>query len=386
MTRQQSNGPALVLWAAIGTIVVVLVGIGLIAMNMLETARGRHIEDAPQPPLTTLVVSAACLLVAAGWATWLVRHRGSRDLATRLVSGIAVLLLIVTPIVGWQAFSSERDLTIVTSTCNAESLRNTGGDLRTSCTEAAVETIVLLGAVNGDKSWVPDTATGNLTREFHTLPPGSWETQLTVDGPADTVAVVVIGERDGDPVRLGSLRPQFDAASERLRWSGVIPVADDVATLQVQFYLSPTPAVESARIRFDVRACTGQTIRTFDAAGCEPIDVDSPYIYEQSPEGARTWRQLHVTRDGESFVVSNLEARTYTLQPDYVTIEKTTQSTDVLIIPAAMEQVAANSITEPGASSFDLEIDESTGELVYVIYVFPAGPTFASTTGIPAPE
>ena len=381
MTKQQSNRSGLVLWAAMGTIVLALAGIALVGFHLLDNASGRSIEDAPQTPLTPTLVSALGMLLAAGWALWLVRTRGSHDLSARIVSGIAVVLLVVTAFAGWQARGSERNLTIVTTTCNAESLRNIGGDVRTGCSEDAVETIVLLGAVRGDQAWVPDTITGNLTRQFINLPAGSWQTRLTVDGPADTVSVVVIAERDGEPVRLGTLRPHYDAATARLRWSGVVPVAADVSSLQVQFYLSPNPAVTSARIRFDVRACTGQSIRTFDAAGCEPMDAGSPFIFEQPPEGARTWRQLHVSGDGDSYVVSNLEARTYTLQPDYVNIEKTTQSTDVLIIPAAMEQVAANSITAPGESSFDLQIDDSTGELVYVIYVFPTGPTFAHSAG-----
>ena len=240
------------MWAAMGSVVLALVGIALVVFYLLANAGGRHIEDAPHPPLTLLLVSAAALLLASGWAIWLGRHRGGRDTISRIVAAIAVALLIATPIVGWQAFTSERDLTIVTSTCSAESLRTTGGDPRSGCSEEAVETIVLLEAVRGDGTWVPDATTGNLTREFRDLPPGSWDTRLTVDGPADTVSVVVIAERDGDPVRLGTLRPQFDAESERLRWSGVIPVADDVANLQVQFYLSPNPAVVRSRVLIDV--------------------------------------------------------------------------------------------------------------------------------------
>lgn len=89
-----------------------------------------------------------------------------------------------------------------------------------------------------------------------------------------------------------------------------------------------------------------------------------------------------ILTEDDSFVVSNLEARTYTLQPDYIAIENATQSTDVLIIPAAMDQVAANSLTEPGENEFVIEIDPSTGELHYVVYVFPTGPTYANQPAI----
>src|SRR5699024_1486915 len=110
---------------------------------------------------------------------------------------------------------------------------------------------------------------------------------------------------------------------------------------------------------------------------CEPLETGSPLVYEKAPEGTRTWRQLHVFREGPAFVVSNLEARTYTLEPDYVNIEKTSQSTSVVIIPAAMDQVPENSVTSPGESSFDVQIESNTGELTYNIYVFPTGPTYA---------
>lgn len=377
MTENHPTKPGLIVAAAIGTIVLAMLGIALIALDLLEEAGGRHIEDAPQPPLTITLVCGLGLLVAAGWAVWLARERGVGNLITRIVASTAVILLIVTPIVGWQAFSSDRQLTIVTSTCDAESLRNRGGDLRNGCSDEAVDTIVLLEGVDGDTIWVPDATNGNLTREFSDLPAGNWEAKLTVDGPPETVTVGVVAERDGEPVRLATLRPYADPESDRLRWSGVIPVDGDVTDLQVQFFLSQNPAVESARIRFDVRECAGQNARAFDASLCEPMEANSPLVYEQTPEGARTWRQLYVTREGQSFFVSNLEARTYTLQPDYVNIEKATQSTDVLVIPAAMDQVAANSITAPGESSFEVQIDTNTGELTFNIYVFPAGPTFA---------
>jgi hypothetical protein len=263
---------------------------------------------------------------------------------------------------------------VVSATCKADSSRNAG---YSDCNEEAVDTIVLLEAVNGSRTWVPDSITNNLTREFTDLPTGPWQARLTVDGPADTVTVNVIAERDGDPERIGSLQPYFDTESDQLRWSAVVPLDSDISRVQVQFVRSPNPAVQSARLRFEVRSCQGQNIRTFDASQCQPMDAGSPFIREQTPEDARTWRQLWVTREGESFVVANLEARTYTLQPDYVFIEQETQSTDVLIIPATMEQTVASSIAEPGASSFTIDIDPNTGELAYIIYVFPAGPTFA---------
>ncbi len=385
MTEKQAPQPGMAVWVAIGTLVLVLLGVAVIALQTLETARGQYIEDAARPSLIPTLVSAVGLLVAAGWAIWLARNRGRNAPLTLIASTIAVVLLVVTPITAWQAFTGGRELTVVTSTCNAESLRTTGGDPRASCAETAVETIVLLEAVQGNESWVPDT-TGNLTREFNDLPPESWDARLTVDGPDDTVAVAVIAERDGDPVRVGSLRPSMDTEPERLRWSGVVPVANDVSTLHVQFYLSPNPAVESARIRFEVHSCAGQNIRSFNADRCEPTGASSPFVYEQSPDGTRTWRQLHVVPDGDAFVVSNLEARIYTLEPDYLAIENATRSTDVLIIPAAMDQVERNSITSPGETDFDIEIDASTGELTYMVYVFPTGPTYAGKPGVGAPE
>ena len=67
------------------------------------------------------------------------------------------------------------------------------------------------------------------------------------------------------------------------------------------------------------------------------------------------------------------------LQPDYAGIEMYTQSTDVLIIPSAMPQTEENSVAVPGESVFEVPIESNTGELRYTIYVFPTGPTFATS-------
>src|SRR5699024_5684336 len=102
--------------------------------------------------------------------------------------------------------------------------------------------------------------------------------------------------------------------SEHLRWSAHVPIDDDISTVQVLFYLSANPAVESASIRFDVRECQGQTMRSFDASQCAPMESSAPLVVEKSPEGTRTWRHPHVTRNGSQMVITNLEARTYELQ------------------------------------------------------------------------
>lgn len=374
MTDKPAQKSSLELVAAIGTILLVLLSIILLALDILARANGRPIEDVPNPPLAPVVVCGMALLLAAAWAVWLARDRGLQNTTTRVVVGLAAVLLVVTPLVAWQEFSSHRELTVVSATCEADASRNTGFS---DCSEEAVDTIVLLQAVDGSKTWVPENITNNLTRDFTDLPDGPWEARLIVDGPADTVTVNVIADHDGDPVRIASLRPSFDEESDRLRWSGVMPFGSDISNVQVQFVRSTEPAAESARLRFEVRSCQGQNIRTFDASQCQAMDATSPFVREETPKDARTWRQLWVTREGQTFVVSNLEPRTYTLQPDYVFIEQETQSTDVLIIPAAMEQTATNSLAEPGASNFTIDIDANTGELTYIIYVFPAGPTFA---------
>lgn len=377
MTRKQRNQPAYLLAAIVATIVLALAGIALISLDLLEQAGGRHIEDAPQPPLTITLVSLTALIVAAAWAIWLVRDRGFGSIISKIVIGLAAVLLMATPYLGWQALNSDRDLTVVTNICSAESLRNTSSNLRNGCEETAVDTIVLLEGVETDDTWVPDETTGNLTRTFNDIPGGNVETRITVDGPAETVTVTVVAERDGKQVRLGTLRPHTDVESERLRWSGTIPVDEDMTDLQVLFFVSENEPVQSARVRFNVLSCAGQSESNFDASRCEPLDTGSPLVYEKAPEGTRTWRQLHVFREGTAFVVANLEARTYTIEPDYVNIEKTSQSTSVLIIPAAMDQVPENSVTSPGKSSFDIQIESNTGELTYNIYVFPTGPTYA---------
>ncbi len=378
MTKHKQSTPSpLPLAAAILTVILVIGAITIIVLDQREIARGRTIEEAAQTPLTLPLVCGGLLLIAIGWLYWLAKHHGLRHIVTMVVTGIAAILLVATPLFAWQAFTSERDLTVISMTCDAESLRNTGRPVLADCEQNAVDTIVLLEGVQSNDQWVPDKATGNLTREFDSLPGGDWETMLTVDGPPDTVAITAVGQRDDDPVRLGSFRPYMDAESERLRWSALVPIDADISTVQILFYLSANPAVESATIRFNVQECRGQTLRSFDASGCAPMEVSAPLVVEKSPEGTRTWRHPHVTRDGSTMVITNLEARTYELQPDYSSIETYTQSTDVLIIPSAMPQTAENSLTEPGASSFEVTVEDNSGELIYTIYVFPAGPTFA---------
>ena len=377
MTEKTPTKPAYLLAAIVATIVLALAGIALITLDLLEEAGGRRIEEAPQPPLTITMVSLIALIVAAAWTFWLMRDRGFGNVFTKIAAVVTVALLVATPVFGWQAINSDRDLTVVTNLCSAESLRNTSSNLRDGCEESAVDTIVLLEGVKSDDSWVPDETTGNLTRTFQDIPGGNVKTRITVDGPDDAVTVTVVGERDGKQVKLGTLRPYADAESEQLRWSGTIPLDGDMNKVQVLFFVSENEAVESARVRFNVLSCDGQNAQNFDASSCEPMDTGSPLVYEKPSEGARTWRQLHVFREGDAYVVSNLEARTYTLEPDYVSIENATQGTSVAIIPAAMEQVPENTITSPGESSFEINIDSNTGELTYNVYVFPSGPTYA---------
>lgn len=376
--QHQPTSSSIPLIAAIFSVVLVIGAIALVALDRIEIAQGRNIEDAAQTPLTLPLVCGGLFLLSIGWLYWLIKHHGRRHIVTLVVTGLAVLLLIATPLFAWQSFHSQRDLTVISMTCDAESLRNTGGAALANCEEDAVETIVLLEGVKTDDTWVPDEATGNLTREFHDLPGGNWSTMLTVDGPPDTVAISAVGQRGDESVRMGSFRPYMDVESERLRWSALIPINDDISTVQILFYLSANPVVESASIRFDIRECQGQTLRSFDASQCEPLETSTPLVIEKSPDVTRTWRHPLVTRKGSEMVIKNLEARTYKLQPDYSSIEMYTQSTDVLIIPSAMQQVEENSLTEPGASSFEVVVDDNSGELAYTMYVFPTGPTFAN--------
>lgn len=372
--HEQTGRSSYPLFAAILTVILVIGAMTAIVLDVLATARGRAIEDVPQPPLVLPLVCAGLLVIAAAWLYWLVRTYGVRHIVTIVVAGATALLLVATPLFAWQSVTSERDLTVISLTCDAELLRNSGGASLAQCEEEAVDTIVLLEAMNGDDQWVPDASSDNLTRTFEGLPGGPWETMLTVDGPADTVAVSAIGERGDEQVRLGSFRPYMDSESGRIRWSGRVGLEADVSTVRVLFYLSANPAVESARIRFEVRECSGQNLRTFDASQCEPMDASAPFVIEKSPEGPRTWRHPQVSRQGSDLVITNLEAREYELQPDYASIEIYTQSTDVLIIPSAMPQIAENSISVPGESAFQIPIESNTGELVYTIYVFPSGP------------
>lgn len=378
MSKQhQPSTPTLPIVAAIATVVLVLAAIALVAMDLIENSQGRKIEEASQTPLLHPLVCGALLLVAAGWLVWLAKTHGTKHLLTIITATAAALLLVATPLLAWQATTAERELTVISMTCDAETLRSTGDMAQASCVENPVDTIVLLGGVKSDDSWTPETITDNQTRDFTELPAGDWESTLEVDGPPDTVAVVATGEKNGETTRLGSFRPYMDAESGRLRWRALVRMDADISKVHVQFYLSANPAVESASVRFQVRECRGQLVRDFDAEQCTPTAVNSPLVMEVPPTDVRTWRHPHVANDGSGFVITNLEARDYLLQPDYASIELYAENTDVHVIPAAMPQVAENSVAVPGESRFTLPIESNTGELVYTIYIFPRGDVYA---------
>lgn len=380
MRKESSPSSLLPLVAAGLTILLTLGALALVTIDRLASSSGRHIEDAPQTPLVLPIICGVLLLIAIGWSVWLIRQHGLRHTLSLIAIAISAILLVLTPLFAVQSFSNQRDLTVVSMTCDAEDLRFAGGAPTSSCTDQAVETIVLLQGVSSSDQWIPDSATGNLTREFTDLPGDKWDARLIVDGPLDTVAVAaVVGEGD-EQTRIGNFRPYMDTDSNQLRWSAVVPVDTDVSTVRILFYLSQNPAVGSASIRFDVQECPGQPVRSFDASKCAPFVNAAGFVMEAPPAGPRTWRHPRVVLDGTSLVVSNLEARTYELEPDYATIEMYTQSTDVLIIPAAMPQIEENSITKPGDASFEITINEQSGEQLYTIYIFPSGPTYADAS------
>lgn len=359
------------------SIISALIGAVLIVLEQIRATRYQSIDSASSPKLMLPIVTGFLCLTAVGWAIWLVRTRGIRTVASIVMTVVAIALLIATPVFAMQVRDSSRELRVTSMLCDADSLTITGGNPDTGCEDASVETIVLLQGLESDRQWVPGTSTDNLVRTFANLPSGSWNAMLTVDGPESTVAASVLAERDGELIRIGQLRPSPDQESGKMRWTGQVSVHDGDGDLKVLFYESANPAVASARIRFDVRTCTGQSVRTFDASMCESQGTGAALVREQSPDGTRTWRQPWVEAEGTSLVVSNLEERTYIMQPDYPSIQTETQSTDVLIIPAAMEQVESNSLTAPGAKEFEIEITASTGTIEYLIYIFPTGSNFA---------
>ena len=373
------NHPAAItVVAIIGTVVVLIGGLTLAALAQLRALQNRPIEQVPTTDLTLAIVAGVFFLIALGWALWLRTRYGTRSLRTIIAAAISLVLLVATPVFAWAAFDGGRDLTIATMTCTASAQAASANDPLAGCESTAVDTIVLLQGVNSDSQWTPAAASTNETRAFTDLPAVSWKANLVVDGPESTVTAYALAERDGGWHRIGRLQPALDAASGRLRWSATIAVDANVRNLRVQFVLSEHEAVGSAQLRFVVYACSGQSPRTFAAEDCDAIDIDTALIREATPEGNRTWRQPVVTYDGGTMVVGNLEARTYTFQPDYTAIQVRTQATDILIIPAAMPQQEANSLALPGASSFPIDITSSSGVLEYNIYIFPAGAEFAT--------
>ncbi|MCA9835206.1 MAG: hypothetical protein KC435_14725 [Thermomicrobiales bacterium] len=359
--------------AIVATVLLALGGFTLLILDYLHSTRRLAIEDAARIDLTRPLVGGVFLLLALGWLLWLWKTRGLRSTGTIVAAIVATMLLIATPLVTLQAFRSDRDLTITTMNCAADTLLSSANNALAGCEDAAIDTIMLLGGITSNDQWIPEDSSTNQVRTFADLPTGDWSATLTVDGPESTVTVYVLAERDGSWIRIGQLRPGMDSESGRLRWSGQISVNASDTNLKVQFVASANEVVPSAQLRFTVKSCVGQNTRTFDASTCETTNPGASLIQEETPDGTRTWRQPIVTLEGGVLVVANLEARTYSFRPDYATIQIQTENTDIFIIPTAMEQVEGNSITHPGDSTFDITIAPSTGVIEYTIYIFPTG-------------
>ena len=158
--------------AAVLTVLLVIGGVIVIVLHRLEIADGRTIEDAATALPVVPLVCGGLLVLALGWLIWLVRNLGMRDILTIVVAVGAAILLVITPLFAWQSINNERDLRVVSMTCDAEELRNTGGPVLANCEQNSIDTIVLLQGVESDDQWVPDSATDNMVREFHNLPGG----------------------------------------------------------------------------------------------------------------------------------------------------------------------------------------------------------------------
>lgn len=359
------------------TLAAVIVVAALYIINRLAIVRGRTLDQVQDARWNVPILAAVLLAIALVWLVWMVRRFGLRHIATVVTAMVAVALLIVTPLLAWQAGTASRELTVTNMTCDPEALRTTGGDPLMDCQENAVDTIVHISALESDDTWTPDSMEANTRSRFGDLPAGGWDARLTVDGPAETTAVHVVDVSGDRPVRLATFTPRFDEETARMIWSGPMRFPGGADNIRVLFYLSEQPASPSASLRFNVRACTGQSIRTFNAAECESYASSVPVVMEAPDDTARTWRYPINRMEGGTQVVSNLEARSYTFTPDLTSVQMLSQSADVLIIPAPLEQVESNAVAAPGVGQFQVEIAENTGPQEYVVYIFPSGPTYA---------
>lgn len=372
-----SSSPRTVLVAAIVSGIAILASLALLVLDYLATTQGRTIQQVIDARWNRTLLLGVLLIIGLGWSIWLVRHRSWRDLAVIGVSVLTAVALIGTSVAAWGAINSPRDVVLTSMQCDAEALRTSGGDPLATCEIAAVDTIVLLSDTPSGSQWIPGAMEGNTTSRFDDLPGGGWDATITVDGPRDTTAVHIVAMRGDRATRIGAFTPTLNQENVRSEWRGVVRVPGDTDDIRVLFFESPGDEVPSAGLRMNVRACHGQSIRTFDPVQCEPMEITEPLVSEPTTTGARTWRYPISEVRGSTQAMTNLEARTYTLTPDFATIQMLTQSADVLIIPAAMPQTEENSVIRPGQSTFDVTVEPNSGELEYTVYVFPSGPTFA---------
>lgn len=359
------------------TIIGVVAIIGVFTRDRLEAMQGISLAEAQSARWTLPIIFVIALVLLAVWTWTLYRRRTLTSWLVRSLLVLSVIALLAAGSLSWWAATVRRDITIVTYRCDATVLMTTGRDPMDGCTPEGTATNVRLGT-----SDEPDTFTSTPTDDgqraaFRDLPQGSWKATLTVDGTRDTVAVGVVADGPNGLKRVAGMDPYSGQQADQTRWATSLTFPHDVETFNVLFYESAEPVVPSASLRFNVFDCRDQNLESFDASNCTPATYSMPLVIEKIPEGAHTWRHPVTTMEGPVQVVSNLEAREYTFQPDLAGLNMQTQSTDILIIPTSSEQTINNTLTQPGAQDMTVTIASNTGPLQFNVYVFPRGSIYA---------
>lgn len=353
---------------------LVLTGLGLAALiaiillQQIAKRGGWTIAQAEDWKLILPAIALAITLMATTWAFMFHRQRHGNPRISRVLIGIAIFAAVATVFLGFRAIAGDREIAMSTYTCPSEMLRtrNATPNPDDDCTAETRDVTLSIGSPDNPTYRTP-TGSGEAYL-FENLPSDTWKARLHATADPDVVGISIVDTSTDSSRTLAAMSRTTSG-----EWTATFDFPADADRFALLYHTADAPAVPSASVRFAVMACEGQSIRSFDAAGCTPTTVNLPLIGEANADGAHIWRYPVVEVGEAGQRVVNLEARTYTLTALPANVQSQTGSADMLVLPAAGNQTTDRAVAAPGQLTFEVNVTASSGPLEYVIYVFPSG-------------
>jgi hypothetical protein len=349
-----------------------------------NTSKDANIDDARAAARIVPVLWLGVFLIALLWVLTWIRARWKLTLLPTAIGIIGVLALVLAGRAVWQAADAHQPIQVLTYLCEADSARITdrGADIPDGCELAPGPEAATIGT-DADPAMEQPNKDDITANSFPDMPRGAYDAVLTTTVPPDTATALLVVET-GDTIQpVSRMEHQEDT-----RWSGTIVLHPNLQTYIVLAYPSPYTPVPDARITFTVKTCSGTSLADFDASACRPTSLDGPFIEEVPLAETEAGLPLTQSIDDDTMTLSSLEARTYTFAPSIRGGTLRAGRVDMLVIPADDPQESDRNVLDPGSGtamgSFTVEVDEDTGEIGYIVYVFDDGPTVASAAALPA--